>query len=235
MTAIDAPLLILAGGRATRLGSATADTPKFLVPVGEQKFADLQLSWVKAQGFSEVVLSVGHLGDRIEAYVGDGARWGLRVRYAYDGRTLLGTGGAVKRALPQPAPFTGLLYGDTILDISCAEVMACAAQVKAHALMTVLRGPKTHACNAHFDGEKVAYAKARPRPEWNDVDYGFLVLSAEFVRALPDTTPLDLAGPLEEASAAGRLAGFLATRPFMEIGTPAALQVFRQRFGGSGP
>ena len=235
MKDIDVPLLILAGGKATRLGAVAAETPKFLMPVGDQTFGDLQLTWVRAQGFREVVLSVGHLGEQIEAYCKDGARWGLSIRYAYDGPKLLGTGGAVKRALPDPAPHTALLYGDTILDIPCREVVELAVRKNAHALMTVMRGFKLHACNAQFDGEKVSYDKAHPRAEWTDVDYGFLTLSRAFVAGLPDTTPLDLAAPLEVASREGRLLGWLATEPFMEIGTPEALERFRQRFGRTQP
>src|SRR5215471_4661761 len=105
-TPSETPLLILAGGRATRLGDLSDDRPKFLVPIASGLlFADFQLRWARRQGFREVRLSVGYRGEQIEAYCGDGARFGLALSYAFDGPISLGTGGAVKRAFPIPPPW----------------------------------------------------------------------------------------------------------------------------------
>jgi NDP-sugar pyrophosphorylase family protein len=226
------PLLILAGGRATRLEAHSDDRPKFLMPVDDRRvFADVQLGWVHAQGFREVVLSVGYRADMIRGFVGDGSRFGLQVRYAEDGATPLGTGGAVKRAFPTPPPQVAVLYGDTILDLPCAEVVAQAKG--AWALMTVSRCPPSEKANAHLEADgRARYDKKQPDPSWRHIDYGLSVLSQGFLSAIPDTTPLDLAVPLATASKEGRLQGYLATRPFHEINTPEALAAFRQRFGG---
>jgi NDP-sugar pyrophosphorylase family protein len=225
------PLLILAGGRATRLAAASGDRPKFLMPVDEGRlFADVQLEWVRAQGFTEVVLSVGYLAQQIRDYVGDGVRYGLCVRYAEDGPTPLGTGGAVKRAFQTVPEQCALLYGDTMLELNCAEVVAAAKA--AFALMTLCLCPQGEKPNGTLLADGGArYDKLTPDPAWRHIDYGFSVLSGEFLRALPSSTPLDLAAPLAEASKQGRLRGFLATRPFSEINTPEALAAFRQRFG----
>ncbi len=104
----ETPLLILAGGRATRLRDLSDDRPKFLLPIRDGLlFADFQLRWVKAQGFREVCLSVGYRGEQIEAYCGDGARFGLAISYAFDSPIALGTGGArliAARRSPAPLP-----------------------------------------------------------------------------------------------------------------------------------
>ncbi|MCC6805887.1 MAG: NTP transferase domain-containing protein [Deltaproteobacteria bacterium] len=228
----DIPLLILAGGRATRLGTLSEDLPKFLMPIGEQKrFADVQLAWAHAQGFRRIVLSVGYRGELIEQYCQNGDRWQLSISYAKDGDRPLGTAGAVKRAFADPPPCACVLYGDTILELDCVAAVRRLETPGAVAVMTVLADPPAgHRPNADFDGTRVLYAKKTPDPSWRYIDYGFLVLSDRFLREVSADVPLDLAEPLEIAARAGRLAGMAATVPFCEINTPEALNAFRDRF-----
>ena len=94
------PVAILAGGMATRLRPVTEKVPKALLPIAGRPFIHWQLGLLAQQGVTDVVLCVGHLGEQIQAAVGDGSGFGVTVRYSFDGDTLLGTGGALKRALP---------------------------------------------------------------------------------------------------------------------------------------
>ncbi len=94
------PVAILAGGLATRLRPITTSIPKALVEVAGEPFIAHQLRYLKAQGISEVVLCTGYLGEMIEAVVKDGAAFGVHVKYSPDGEKLLGTGGALRQALP---------------------------------------------------------------------------------------------------------------------------------------
>jgi len=226
----DVPLLVLAGGRATRLGALSNDTPKFLMPVGEGRcFADVQLEWARSQGLRRVILGVGYRGEDIRTYVGEGRRYGLEVHYAFDGPEPLGTGGAVKRALPHPPELAIVTYGDTILDL---DVAAAVGAIGDHsALMTVIETPAAHRPNATFVDGQLRYDKQHASADWQWMDYGLLVLRDRFLRQLPDTIPLDLAQPLHECSARDELAAFRVHRPFFEINTPEALQAFRSRFG----
>ncbi len=223
------PLLILAGGRATRLGSLASETPKFLMPVDERTcFADVQLDWVHRQGLRQVVLSVGYRAEAIRDHVGDGRRYGLSVRYALDGEQPLGTGGAVKRAFSTMPPLVIVTYGDTILDVDVGA--AVQALGDRSGLMTVIETPAGHQSNATFEDGQLRYAKQHPGADWRWLDYGLLVLTDRFLQGLPDTVPLDLAAPLQACSARGDLAAFRAARPFFEINTPEALEGFRERF-----
>jgi len=92
------PVVILAGGLATRLYPITRQIPKSLIPVAGRPFIDHQLALLKEKGVNQVIICVGNLGKMIEAHVGEGSRFGLEVRYSYDGDFLLGTGGAIKKA-----------------------------------------------------------------------------------------------------------------------------------------
>src|SRR5512140_2871048 len=85
--------VILAGGLATRMRPRTLTTPKSMLPVAGRPFVDWQLEKLRACGYDDVVMCIAHLGEQISAHVGDGARYGLRVRYSSEGPELLGTAG----------------------------------------------------------------------------------------------------------------------------------------------
>src|ERR1700693_3124601 len=111
------PVAILAGGLATRLRPVTEAIPKSLIEVAGEPFIAHQLRLLRREGIRRVVICVGHLGDMIRAFVDDGARFGLDVAYSFDGSMLLGTGGALRQALPLLEEPFYVLYGDSYLDI----------------------------------------------------------------------------------------------------------------------
>src|SRR3954465_3152378 len=96
----DWPVAILAGGLATRLGPVTEKIPKALLSVAGQPFLAHQLQLLSKAGLRRVVVCVGHHGEMIEEEFGDGSGFGVEVHYSFDGPELLGTGGALKKALP---------------------------------------------------------------------------------------------------------------------------------------
>ena len=91
--------VILAGGLATRMRPQTLELPKSLLPVVGRPFIAWQLEKIAGSGFSHVLLCIGYLGHAIRAFVKDGADFGLRVDYSDEGENLLGTAGALRRAL----------------------------------------------------------------------------------------------------------------------------------------
>ena len=94
------PVAVLAGGLATRLRPVTETIPKSLVDVAGRPFAEHQLDWLRRQGIDRVVFCVAYRGEMIREALGNGDRWELSIAYVFDGQPLLGTGGALKRALP---------------------------------------------------------------------------------------------------------------------------------------
>ena len=90
-------LALLAGGLATRLRPLTLTVPKSLVKVAGEPFIAHQLRLLASQGIGDIVLCTGHLGEQITEYVGDGAGFGCKVRYSFDGDRQLGTGGALRK------------------------------------------------------------------------------------------------------------------------------------------
>jgi mannose-1-phosphate guanylyltransferase len=109
--------MVLAAGFGKRLAPITHTTPKPLVPVAGQPLLERLLEFLRAGGIEEVVINLHHLGHRIEEHVGDGARFGLRVRYSPED-SILDTGGGIKRAEPLLAgePFV-VANADSLLEI----------------------------------------------------------------------------------------------------------------------
>src|SRR6478736_5337594 len=118
------PVAILAGGLATRLGGLTRGKPKALLPVANRPFIIHQLELLHSQGIERVVLCVCHLGEQIESAVGDGRDFGLTVEYSFDGNELLGTGGALRQALPRLGTEFFVAYGASYLPCQFGQVEA---------------------------------------------------------------------------------------------------------------
>src|ERR1700761_6125148 len=134
---------ILAGGLATRLRPLTDRTPKSLLPIGGRPFIWHQLELLRRQGARRIVLCLGHLGEQVQAAVGDGRALGLDIAHSFDGPTLLGTGGAIRRALPLLEPRFLVMYGASYLPCPLGRIAASFEHCPKPAMMTVLRN---HGC-----------------------------------------------------------------------------------------
>ncbi len=216
------PVCILAGGKGTRLGDLAQDVPKPLVSVAGRPFLEHQLELLRSNGADAVVLCVGHLGDRIEAALGDGARLGVSITYAYDPPGLAGTAGAVRAALPLLGDEFLVMYGDTYLRVDYGGVVAARRRAGTPALMTVLRNDdRWEPSNlVYARGMVVAYDKHRPPAAARWIDYGLLAMTPQ---ALDGTDSPDLSDVQRDLAARGLMAGYPARRRFYDIGTPEAL------------
>ncbi len=221
----DWPVALLAGGLATRLRPVTATIPKSLVGVADEPFLFHQLRLLRAHGFRRVVLCVGHLGGMVREAAGDGAAFGMRLEYSFDGEKLLGTGGAIKRALPLLGGAFVILYGDSFLPMDYAAAVRTFEQSGKPGLMTVFHNQgQWDTSNVVFaDGTIHRYDKKALTPEMRHIDYGLGILRADALAAYPDDKPFDLAEVYRDLSRDGQLAGFEVSHRFYEIGSPAGL------------
>lgn len=219
------PLALLAGGLATRLRPLTDTLPKSLVDVAGEPFIAHQLRLIARHGVEDVVVCCGRLGDRIEEFVGDGAGFGCRVRYSRDGDRPLGTGGALRHALPLLGDGFFVMYGDSYLDTPFRPVWRAFLRCGSPALMTVLGNDgRWDASNVEFEGGAIRrYDKARRSPAMRHIDYGLGVFAAAALCDRPDGGAFDLAEVYRDLLATGRLAGYEVTQRFYEIGSPAGL------------
>lgn len=209
--------------------------PKFLLPVADRPFGDWLLQRIAVNGFEEVLLCIGHLGDAIRAVVGDGRRFGLSVAYAEDGPTLLGTGGALRRALPQLAPTFLVTYGDSYLPFDYSEPLRMLERrADADGVMAVFRNEgKWDTSNTILRWDEAGdpwvarYQKTRrgePEAQLFDyIDYGATALKREIIARIPENTGWGLDRVQGELSREGRLRACVARARFFEIGSEEGL------------
>ena len=221
----DWPVALLAGGLATRLRPITATIPKSLVSVADEPFLFHQLRLLHSHGFRHVVLCVGHLGEMIREEAGDGSVLGMKLEYSLDGDKLLGTGGAIKRALPLLGKAFVVLYGDSFLPMDYGAAVRTFLQSGKPGLMTVFHNHgQWDTSNVVFaDGTIRCYDKKELTPEMRHIDYGLGILRSDALAAYPDDAPFDLADIYRDLSRGGQLAGYEVNHRFYEIGSPGGL------------
>ena len=224
------PAALLAGGLATRLRPVTQTVPKALVELAGKPFIDHQLALLRRNGTRRAVLCLGHLGEQVEAHLGDGSRYDMQLRYSYDGPTLLGTGGAIRRAASMLGDVFWVMYADSYMDIDYRAVLSDFAQRNLLGMMTVLRNDnRWDKSNVVFrDGKLVHYDKRRQTPDMQYIDYGVALLRRPAIERIPEGEAFDLADWYSRLVAEGQMAGHEVHNRFYEIGTPASLEEARK-------
>jgi len=223
------PVAVLAGGLATRLRPLSKTIPKSLIEVAGQPFAVHQIELLKAHGLSRIVFCVGYMGERIQFDLGTGRRWGVKLDYVFDGPKLLGTGGALCRALPLLGSAFFVLYGDSYLECDYAKIERAFEDSGKQGLMTVLRNEnRWDRSNVKFsNGCILGYEKRKPADDMQHIDFGLGILRATVFEAYPEDLPLDLATIYQDLLKRGELVGFEVLDRFYEIGSLAGLEETR--------
>lgn len=221
----DWPVAILAGGLAKRLRPITETIPKSLVTIAGMPFIAQQLRLLHSAGLRRIIICAGYLGEMIEAEIGDGAGFDLRINYSFDGPRLLGTGGALKRALPLLGRRFFILYGDSYLPIDYRKAAIAFTAGDKAGLMTVYRNQgRWDTSNVQFEaGQILRYDKKRRTSEMHHIDYGLGILRAESLVSWPENEPFDLADVYCHLLSENQLSGYEVEERFYEIGSPEGL------------
>lgn len=208
--------MILAAGRGERMRPLTDDCPKPLLAVGGRPLLERHLEALAAAGFDEVVINLAWLGERIRAHVGDGARWGLRVRYSDEGERGLETAGGIVRALALlgEAPFA-VINGDVLTDFPFARLALPRGRL-AH-LVLVDNPPQHPGGDFGLDGDRVVNTGG------TRLTFAGIGVYAPALFAGRADGPAPLAPLLQAAAAAGRVSGERHAGLWHDIGTPARL------------
>jgi N-acetyl-alpha-D-muramate 1-phosphate uridylyltransferase len=215
------PVIILAGGLATRLRPITEKIPKALIDVGGQPFIAHQLRLLHSHGIEHVIISTWYRGDMISDYVGNGSQFEMHVEYVCDGDSPLGTGGAIRRALDLlDGPFF-VLYGDSYLPCDYAEVQAFFYSRKQPGLMTVYRNQgKWDTSNVEMaDDQILAYDKVNRTSRMAFIDYGLGMFLPDAFVHLADGQRADLADVYQSLVAHRQLLAYEVNQRFYEIGS----------------
>ena len=226
MSARGKQVVVLAGGLGTRMRPRTLTEPKFLIDVAARPFGEWLLERLARCGYRRALLCVGHLGDQICKALGD-EHAGVAIDYASDGPELLGTAGALRRAVDRLDPTFLVTYGDSYLPFDYAAPLAdLDAHPEALGTMSVHRNENQwDKSNTIVDGDRVvAYDKraGSSDPRFDAIDYGAMALRREVIEALP-LKPLGLDAVQSELASRGKLRAFVVGERFYEIGSEQGL------------
>ena len=220
--------VIMAGGKGTRLASLTKDEiPKPMIPIMGKPLLEWQIEQLKSNGINDVTMVIGHLGDKIKAYFGDGQAYGINVQYVEE-KEPLGTAGAFYflRKLLKEQYFL-LVFGDVFFDIDIARMEWFHREKEAAATLFV------HPNGHPFDSDLVTLdrngkvekldSKHNARDYWYDncVNAGFYILNREICEniAVPEKTDLekDILCPLIKDG--GSVYGYRSPEYIKDVGT----------------
>ena len=229
-------MVILAGGLGTRLRPLTSEVPKALIPIGGKPFLHHQIDLLKRRGIRDIVLCVGHLGDRVKDYFGDGRWLGVRIRYSEEESQLLGTAGAIKNAEPLLRDDFFLMYGDSYLMIDYREIMRYFRRFDRLGLMVVWRNVDRFECsNVMVEGNLVTvYNKDQKSPDMVYINYGLSVLRKEALAFIPAGRPFSQEDFYQILIDQGELLTFEVEQRFYEIGSPKGLEEFGMLIASGG-
>jgi D,D-heptose 1,7-bisphosphate phosphatase len=234
-------VVILAGGKGTRLRERTADLPKPMVEVGGKPLVEHQILLARKHGFTEFLLLTGFASDHIERYFGDGSRWSVRIRYRRDSQPL-GTAGAVLKAFNELEDTFFVLYGDTMLNADLGRM------AQAHgddASATLLVHPNDHPHDSdlvELDAQnRIVAFHSYPHPDGryfaNLVNAALYVISKESLRDWHSqvnsaSEPIDFAKHLfpEMVRRGAVLHGYRSREYIRDAGTPRRLDRVRSDY-----
>lgn len=229
-------MVILAGGLGTRLRPLTGEVPKALIPIGGKPFLHHQIDLLKRRGIRDIVLCVGHLGDRVKDYFGDGRWLGVRIRYSEEEGHLLGTAGAIKNAEPLLRDEFFLMYGDSYLMIDYRQTMRYFRRFDRLGLMVVWKNvDRFERSNVMVEGNLVtAYNKDQKSPDMVHINYGLSVLRKEALAFIPAGRPFSQEDFYQILIDQGELLTFEVEQRFYEIGSPKGLEEFGMLIASGG-
>ena len=195
--------VILAGGKGTRLRPFTITLPKPLVPIGdESSVLEIVIRQLAHQGFESATLAIGHFGELIEAYVGDGSQWGLAIDYARE-REPLGTMGPVVQVAARLPEHFLVLNGDTLTELDYAAlVRSHAASGAPITVATARREARIEFGVLDVDGDRVVGFREKPAIGYT-VAIGAYAVSRSALLSYAAGEPLGFDGLMRDLIARG--------------------------------
>lgn len=218
--------LILAGGEGTRLRPLTSTVPKPVVPLVERPFIAYLLDWLRGHGVDDVVISCGFMASGVRNVLGDGGRFGIRLRYV-DEPEPLGTGGAVKFAESLLDERFLVLNGDVLCDFDLGAQVAEHERNGARATLALIRveDPTGYGLVSLGAAGAVREFLEKPGPDQieggNLINGGVYVLERDVLGLMTPGVSASIEREVFPALVGDGLYGFRAEGYWLDIGTPA--------------
>jgi len=214
--------IILAGGRGVNMRPLTYEVPKPLIPVAGKPLIEYTIEMLREAGVREIILAVGHLGDKLKETVGNGSKYGVTISYSEESKPL-GTAGALRKAsvLFQDKPFI-VVNGDVLTELKISELSAFHQEDTYSATMALSTEPNTKGYGvALLRGEKIVkFLKQDKKQTTQLINAGVYVMNADVLKYIPKTGASDLEDVFEKLAVEGKLAGFPFDGKWFEVSTP---------------
>lgn len=208
--------MVLAAGRGERMRPLTDTLPKPLLRVGERALVEHLIGRLAGAGFRDLVINHSYLGSAIERALGDGARYGVRIRYSPEPDGALETGGGIHRALPLLGEAFLVVNGDVWTDYPF-ERLARPPRGLAH--LVLVDNPPHHPAGDFVLSGEIVQDAGEPRLTFAGIG---VYRAALFAECAPGRFPL--APLLRRAMQAGQVTGEHYRGKWDDIGTPARLR-----------
>lgn len=226
--------VIMAGGEGTRLQSIAKDIPKPMFPILDKPILEYQVDSLKRSGIQEIILVVGHLGQAIKDYFGDGSKWDVKMEYLTEDKPL-GTAGALfylRGRIPDDFLF---VFGDLVLDIDWNRFLSFHKEKGGS--LTLYGHPNAHPFDSDLlvtDGDgKVT--RIIPKNTKRDFDYhnfvnaGVYCMNPRLLESIPQPGKMDFEKEILAAQIRnGNVYAYKSTEYVRDMGTPDRLQAVTQ-------
>lgn len=177
--------IILAGGKGTRLYPYTVSIPKPLIPVGDVPIIEIVLKQLASYGFTDIILALGYMADMLQAYIGDGSRYGLRVSCSIEKKPL-GTIAPLKLMQGLEENFL-VMNGDLLTDINYKSLFDYHMKLKARATVATYTKETKLQLGVLENNEEGRIVRFREKPVLkNKVSMGIYIFNRSIIDYIPD-------------------------------------------------
>jgi D,D-heptose 1,7-bisphosphate phosphatase len=220
-------IVIIAGGKGTRISSVTKEVPKAMIPINGIPVLEYQILLAKRYGHTKIILIIGHLGEKIQEYFGDGSKWGVEITYFIE-KVPLGTAGALSELQHLLDDEFFVFYGDTVMDIDMDTMIDFH---KSHSEgSTLLLHPNDHPYDSDLvdlgQNNRINQFFLKPHPDClitrNLVNAALYILSPKILSLIPKSTKSDFTKDIFPRCIENGLDlfGYISPEYIKDMGTP---------------
>ncbi len=232
-------ILILTGGKAKRLGKISKNIPKSLIIFNNKPFLFYQLKLLEKNNFKKIIISTGYLSNKIKNYITSiNKNLKLKIVFSDDGKKILGTGGAIKKALPKLSNDFFIIFGDSYLDINYKKVYLNFIKSKKLGLMTVYKNnnfkdvfAEGGLSDVEIKNKKIiSYDKKNTNKNMKYINYGITVLSKNVFKKYLFPKKMDLQKINQKLIKNNELSFQIIKKKFYEIGSKKGIALTKKYF-----
>lgn len=220
-------IVIIAGGQGTRIASVNSEIPKAMILVNDKPVLEYQIELAKRYGFKDFIFVIGHLGNVIKKYFGDGSQWGVNIIYYHEQKTL-GTAGAIPEIAHLLTEDFFIFYGDTVMDIALDEMLKFHKEHQSDATLFV--HPNDHPYDSDIveinKDNRLVQLHIKPHPDnfvsRNLVNASLFILSPRIIKYIPKGHRSNFEKHVfSKCLAEGlRMYGYVSAEYIKDMGTP---------------